>query len=428
MSTYQQERREDRRQEYQARIDAEAARAEQTRKDKEAADERRAARQREEDERNARLAKSRRADKAADRKAKQATRAERRAARREALTPANVYRLGTLALVTASALGSLPAQILHFLHIDAMLLPLPLSIEGAAWVFAAGVAFADARKLPGWVRWLLRVFILAAAGFAANINYGYGKSLPGLSEGEATTAGIGLAAVSLLGPLMFEIRQWVSTLDEKTGSAEDKARRKAEKKAAKEAAAHLKARRNDHKKIAREADRLLSALPLGSITPEEAFATAWEIENGATAGFTAKTFARATHSKVELGAAWELGEHVRPELLRNGLMAAAMNPLGRKLGDRLATLGKTVPVTDRPASDASNVTSMSDKSSQRAAQMPTNFRATKGGTEDGSIKEQRSKPTPPVRRKGDSLPQHPAARAAAAETARRSSVSATVGK
>ncbi|MBD2830734.1 hypothetical protein ID875_32725 [Streptomyces globisporus] len=219
MSTYREERRadaaaqaererEDRRLEVEAQLKAREIKAEQQRANAAAAEERKAARQREADERAARLAKQARSDKQAAKKAKQAARAERRAARQKALTPGNVYRTGTLALVTASALGSMPAQILHFADMSAMLLPLPFAIEGAAWVMAAGVAYADERGLPGWVRWALRALVLAAAGFAASINYGYGKSIEGLSEADQTTAGIGLAAVSLLGPLLFEVRQW----------------------------------------------------------------------------------------------------------------------------------------------------------------------------------------------------------------------------
>lgn len=340
MSTYQEERRADRAAVAEQAREDRRLEAEQKRRDQEAADERRAARQREADEREARLAKQARADKSAGRRAKQAARAERRAARQAALTPGNVYRTGTLALVVASALGSLPAQVMHFAGISPMLLPLPLAIEGAAWVFAAGVAFADARRLPGWVRWLLRGFILAAAGFAATINYSYGRSLHGLTHGQATTAALGLAAVSLLGPLLFEIRQWVSTLDEKTGTAEDKARRKAEGKAEKERREHLARRRKHHKDIAEEADRLLSAAPYGSLSEEEAFATAWRIHRGTEPGMSPELYATATNSRVQLGAAFELGEHVRPELLRAGLMAAALNPFPTAF----RTLGSVTPI------------------------------------------------------------------------------------
>lgn len=336
--------REDRRLEVEAQLKARELKAEQQRADAAAAEERKAARQREADERAARLAKQSRSDKQAAKKVKQAARAERKAARQQSLTPGNVYRTGTLALVTASALGSMPAQILHFAHMSPMLLPLPFAIEGAAWVMAAGVAYADERGLPGWVRWALRGFVLAAAGFAASINYGYGKNIAGLSEADQTTAGIGLAAVSLLGPLLFEVRQWVGTLSAKTGTAEEKKRRREEKKAEAQRREHLARRRKDHKDIAKEADRLLSAMPYGAITEEEAFSTAWQIKHGAQQGLSADVFSRVTNARVQLGAAFELGEHVRPELVRSGMLASAYNPLPGRLAQGIPTLGPSVPL------------------------------------------------------------------------------------
>lgn len=209
---------------------------------------------------------------------------------------------------------------------------------------AAGVAYADERGLPGWVRWALRGFVLAAAGFAASINYSYGAQMEGLSEGDATTAGIGLAAVSLLGPLLFEVRQWVGTLSAKTGTAEEKKRRREEKKTEAERQEHLARRRKHHKDIAEEADRLLSALPLGSITEEEAFGAAWQIKKGTQQGLSAEIFAQVTDARVQLGAAFELGEHVRPELVRAGMLARLYNPLPGRLSEGIPSLGPTVPV------------------------------------------------------------------------------------
>ncbi|MFE7056053.1 hypothetical protein ACFVAO_12645 [Streptomyces californicus] len=398
MSTYREERRadaaaqaerdrEDRRLEVEAQLKAREIKAEQQRANAAAAEERKAARQREADERAARLAKQARADKQAAKKAKQAARAERKAARQQALTPGNVYRTGTLALVTASALGSMPAQILHFADMSAMLLPLPFAIEGAAWVMAAGVAYADERGLPGWVRWALRALVLAAAGFAASINYGYGKSIEGLSEADQTTAGIGLAAVSLLGPLLFEVRQWVGTLSAKTGTAEEKKRRREEKKAEAERREHLARRRKDHKDIALEADRLLSALPYGEITEEEAFATAWRIKRGAEPGLSAEVYADATNARVALGAAFELGEHVRPELVRAGMLASLYNPLPGRPAQGIQTLGPSVPIPalQRPSEGATALAGIgaygsegaSEKAREKATQNP-------GGNTDGN--------------------------------------------
>ncbi|MFF3300809.1 hypothetical protein [Streptomyces sp. NPDC002908] len=263
-----------------------AAEAEQRRIDQAAVETLRVERVRAADERAARLREQQRAEKDAVRK----VRAERRAEMGASLTAGNVYRKGTLALVAASALGSLPAQVLHFVGISPMLLPLPLAIEGAAWVMAAGVAYADERGLPGWVRWFLRLLVVAAAGFAATINYDYGSNLSGLSPSDARAAGIGLAAVTLLGPVLFEIRQWVTNLSGQTGDEHDKARR-----------VHDRKRRRQHHAVARLADRLVSAAPFGVLSFEDAFAHAWEIETGtSTPGMSPKLHRRAARSVAEL--------------------------------------------------------------------------------------------------------------------------------
>ncbi|MGW4491343.1 hypothetical protein [Streptomyces sp. NPDC004376] len=270
----------------EARADR-ATQAEQRRLDAAAAERRRQDRQRADDERAARLDAQRAADKARHR-------AERAARRERMLTPQNVYRVGTLALVVASGLASLPAQILHFVGISPMLLPLPLSLEGAAWVMAAGVAFADSRRLAAWVRWLLRLFVVAAASFAASVNYGYGVDLSGLSPAERSTAGIGLAAVTLLGPLLFEVRQWVCTL---AASDDDTPEARAARR-------HERLRRRHHRSVARTADRLMSAAPLGTLPTEDAWARAWAIETGADCpGMTPRLHRRAVQSAAALEAA-----------------------------------------------------------------------------------------------------------------------------
>ncbi|MFJ4531095.1 hypothetical protein [Streptomyces nigrescens] len=260
LSTYRQEQRAD-----------DAAKAEQRRLDASAAEERRAERRRGEDERAARLRQQARQDREADRAARRQRRQERAEARSAALTPENIYRRGTLGLVTASGLASLPAQVLHFVGISPLLLPLPLALEGAAWVMAAGVAYADARNLPGWARWMLRSLVLGCAAFAAYINYGYGLSLVdhGLSEQDASTVGAGLAAVTILGPAVFEIRQWVSTIAAAVGSAEERDRRR-----------HAARRRRHHRKVLRVANRLVSAAPFGALPAEDAWGRAWAIVHG----------------------------------------------------------------------------------------------------------------------------------------------------
>lgn len=268
-----------------------AAEAEQRRLDADAAAERRAKSRALED---ARRRENAAADKAGRRAEKQQARRDRAARRKERAqswtkntTPEVIYRRGTLALVTASALASLPAQVMHFVAISAVLLPLPFALEGAAWVMAAGVAYADSKHLPAWVRWLLRILCLTAAGYAASINYQYGLT-------KAPAAGYGLAAVSLLGPLFFEVRQWVMTLSAGARTPE-------QKKEAKARAKHTKRRKRHHKDVVRAAERLVSAAPFGALALEDAFRTAWRIANGvATPGMTPALHAQAARSRTAL--------------------------------------------------------------------------------------------------------------------------------
>ncbi|MFG3123681.1 hypothetical protein ACGFYO_16930 [Streptomyces sp. NPDC048201] len=365
MSAYREELRADR-----------AAQAEQRRLDAAAADERRAERERAADERAARLREQTRADQAAERQVRERRRQERADRRALALVPERVYRTGTLALVVASGLASLPAQVAHFAGISLALLPLPFALEGAAWVMAAGVAYADSRQAPVWVRWLLRVLVAGCAAFAASVNYGYGRHLEGLSASDAHAAGVGLAAVTLLGPLVFEIRQWVSTL-----TARDEHARAARR--------HATRRRRHHRAVHRLAARLVSAAPHGALPAEEAWAQAWEVVHGPCApGMTPALEHRARHAATRL--------------------AEARTPGPDEIGRRIKA-GLERPLFVLPS--ASNVVPIRAAKPQVASQMPP----VSGNGSKGSAK----KSAPPRRRKGDTPTYHRAARSAAADTARR---------
>ncbi|MGW9401448.1 hypothetical protein [Streptomyces sp. NPDC055642] len=362
----------------QRRLDKAAA-ADQKRKDADADAERTLKLRAAEDERRR---SNRQADKAEARAEKVQKRREKRERRRERAqawtkntTPGVVYRRGTLALVIASALASLPAQIMHFVGVSAMLLPLPFALEGAAWVMAAGVAYADEKRLPAWVRWLLRGLCLTAAGYAASINYSYGAHID-------PAVGYGLAAVTLLGPLFFEVRQWVSTL---TVDGGEKKRRGQEKARAK----HEQRRRKDHKDVVKLAERLVSAAPFGSLQFEDAFIAAWEIFYGtATPGMTP-----AMHAQ---------------QLASRRALADAMDEAN---GAPISTRGRLLQMLH----PAPSVLISQPGSSQVATQVPP----TPAKPSEAPSKRPRSKPTPPRRRKGDTAPFHPLAKVAAADTARR---------
>jgi hypothetical protein len=302
-------------------------------------------------------------------------RRQARAARREkTLTPGNVYRKGTLGLVAASALASLPAQVAHFVSVSLMLLPLPFALEGAAWVMAAGVAYADERKLAAWVRWLLRALSMGAAGYAAHINYAYGAQ-------SNSSVAWGLAGVTVMGPAVFEIRQWVSTL---SAAAVDPKKRAEETKRA----AHEKRRRRDHKDVVQLARKLVSAAPYGALAFEEAFASAWEILHGTrTPGMTPELHAKAHASRKALAAAFDKANG-SPASVR-GRLIEVLHPVAIK---RTESDGKSQVVTDLPP--------VSKKPAEKAPK----------GT--------RRQPPPHRRSKGDALPFHPLAKSQAAETAR----------
>jgi hypothetical protein len=283
-----------------------------------------------------REAKKERREEEAQRRRDKAARRQARAARREkTLTPGNVYRKGTLLLVTLSALASLPAQVIHFVQIYWMLFPIGPAVEGAAWVMAAGVAYADERKLPVWVRWLLRALSLSAAAFAANINYKYGLSLTehGVSETNARVAGIGLAAVTLLGPLFFEVRQWVLTL---TAAATDPKKRAEEKARAR----HEKKRGKKFKRVAARQQQLLLAAPFGTLKPEDAWVRAWWDIEGAPVSVTANVIADRLDAEADVSAVLVQAEQTPERVAVELLLADLFGPNGGDGGGSGTFTGK----------------------------------------------------------------------------------------
>lgn len=353
----------------QRRLDKAAA-ADQKRKDADAAVQRTLKLRAAEDERRR---ANRKADKAEARAEKQQQRRDKRERRRERAQawakntrPGIVYQRGTLALVIASALASLPAQVDHFASISLMLLPLPFALEGAAWVMAAGVAYADEKGLPAWVRWLLRGLCLTAAGYAASINWQYGAHID-------PAVGYGLAAVTLLGPLFFEVRQWVSTLTFDTAEKKKRAEAKARAK-------HEKQRRKDHKDVVKLAERLVSAAPYGSLALEDAFTAAWEIFYGtSTPGMTPAMHAQLLASRQSLAAAMD--EANGAPISTRGRLLQMLHPAPSVL---VSQPGSSQVASDLPPSSGKP---------QKAAQ--------KGGRK-----------APPLHRrsKNDSVPFHPIAK------------------
>lgn len=331
-----------------------------------------------------------RADKAQARRDK-ALRKQARAAKREKnLTPGNVYRKGTLVLVTLSALAAIPAQVAYFAKKSLMLLPVPFALEGAAWVMAAGVAYADEKKLPAWVRWLLRAFCLSAAAFAARINYIHGSE-------QGPLVGWGLAAVTMLGPLYFEVRQWVLTLS----AAISDPRKRAEEKAR---AKHDRKRRRHHRDVAKVADRLVSAAPYGTLKSEDAWTRAWAIVHGTTEpGMTSRMHAAAVRSAAALAAA-QVPAPLDEKTIRQRIVALLRRPSPSPAKPPVYVLPSPSPAGLRVA-----------KKQQVVTDLPP---ASKSGDKT-PVKAARRKPPLHRRTKNDALPFHPITKPLAAETARK---------
>ncbi|MFH9244689.1 hypothetical protein ACH4LK_04545, partial [Streptomyces lydicus] len=206
-----------------------------------------------------------------------------------------------------------------------------------------------------------------------------GQHLPGLSPADATAAGWGLAAVTVLGPVVFEIRQWVSTLAAR--DEDERARRK-----------HAAGRRRKNRGVHRVADRLVYAAPFGTLPAEDAWRRAWSIVHGPTTpGMTPEYEQRAVSSDLRLQEA----RTPSPEVVARRAKAR----VGRQL---YALPGGAQNAAHKPAKP------------QLTIQVPP--------APKKSVKAPRKRPTPPRRRKGDSPRFHPAARAVAADTARRTPV------
>ncbi|MFF0838254.1 DUF2637 domain-containing protein [Streptomyces sp. NPDC003344] len=225
-------------------------------------------------------------------------------------------------------------------------------LEGTAWALTfMGKQAEDAGRPAG----KYRVATWVTAFLAAAVNYWHwSEALP-----EQTWVAVVFAASSLIAIYLWDMKTHGSHGKTKEERRREKARRQ-----------HLKDRRKHHKDIADEADRLVSALPFEAVTDEEAFATAWRIRKGAEPGLSAEVYAAATDARVQLGAAFELGEHVRPELVRAGMLASLYNPLPHRLSEGIPTLGPSLPLPalQRPSQGATALAGIGMYGSEAASE------------------------------------------------------------
>ncbi|MFJ2098380.1 hypothetical protein ACIOHR_14420 [Streptomyces anulatus] len=181
-------------------------------------------------------------------------------------------------------------------------------LEGGAWAITfMGKQAEDAGREPR----KYRIGTWVVATVAAAVNFWHGL--------EAYAAHPWVAFV-LGASSLFAIYIW----DLKTHGSHGKTRE--QKRADKARCAHVSARRKHHPRIVEQAIKLQAALPYGTLDDEAAFAAAWRIHTGAEPGLSAELYATATNAVLQLGAAFELGDNVRDELLETGFKAARLNP------------------------------------------------------------------------------------------------------
>ncbi|MFI9121042.1 hypothetical protein ACIGW0_16815 [Streptomyces bikiniensis] len=306
MSSYREDRRadraaeraqdrEDRRLELEAAAQREQLQAEERRKDAEAK------RRQEQADRKAKLA---------EKQAKKAAAAAKRAKLLRWLK-ANPATLFVAFVMVASIVPAILSQIgaLTGASVAAPMAGLLAAmLEGGAWAITfMGKQAEDGGREPR----KYRIGTWAAATVAAAVNFWHGLE----TYGEHPWVAFVLGASSL-----FAIYIW----DLKTHGSHGKTRE--QKQADKARRAHVSARRKHHPQIVEQAVKLQAALPFGALDDEAAFAAAWRIHTGAEPGLSAQLYATATEAVLSLGAAFELGDNVREELLETGFKAARLNP------------------------------------------------------------------------------------------------------
>ncbi len=316
--------REDMRLKLEAQLKAKEIEAEQKRKDAEA-----------KAEQARKDAEAKRRQELADKRARAQEKERKQAARRAKVAKAtrwfnqNPVTVFVGFVMVCSIVPAVISQVGALAHAGVFVLLAALlsaMLEGTAWALTfMGKQAEDAGRPAGKYRMATWVtaFLAAAVNF-----WHWSQALP-----KQTWVAVVFAASSLIAIYLWDMKTHGSHGKTKEERRREKARRQ-----------HLADRRKHHKDIAAEADRLLSALPFESLSEEEAFAAAWRIKKGAEPGLSAEIYADATNARVALGAAFELGEHVRPELVRAGMLASLYNPLPHRLSEGIPTLGPTLPL------------------------------------------------------------------------------------
>ncbi|MEU6552087.1 hypothetical protein ABZ915_17650 [Streptomyces sp. NPDC046915] len=235
-------------------------------------------------------------------------------------------------------LAALPAQISYFLGLHRKddtnsgpawtLAPIPFFLELLAWVGVMGTRWAHRKGLPRWPFWILTGALASIAGYI-NLAHGRGEYGP--------VAGWALAATSVIGPLLAEVRQFLESKAAEDGR--DLKQRAQDRRAARE---EVKARRAQEEVWAtedrdredefpdefKEFRRIMIAHPTGAISREVAWERAWDTCNALPLSVTAGSLAAREVARVAIEALLEDADRSPESVAVDLFLSHAFNPNG----------------------------------------------------------------------------------------------------
>lgn len=232
-------------------------------------------------------------------KDEQAKRKEQRREQRD--ENGTTFKILVNAAMALGLLAALPAQISYFLGLHRKddpnsgpawtLTPIPFFLELLAWVGVMGTRWAHRKGLPRWPFWILTAALASIAGW---INLAHGATEYG------PVAGWALAATSVIGPLLAEVRQFLESKAAEDGR--DLKQRARDRRAARETAraerererierAEDERRQNLFEDEFAEFERIMAAHPTGGISREAAWVQAWDTKHGLPLSITAESLA-----------------------------------------------------------------------------------------------------------------------------------------
>ncbi|MEV6854744.1 hypothetical protein AB0M89_13155 [Streptomyces microflavus] len=269
--------------------------------------------------------------------------AELKARRREASADnGTAFKRIVNVAVVLGLLAALPAQLSYFLTLHKegeknpgtawLLGPIPFFLELLAWVGVLGTRWAHRKGLPRWPFWILTASLASVAGY---INLAHGTDEYGI------VAGVALAATSVIGPVLAEVRDFLEgRAAADTRSLEQRAAAKAAaKKQARERRALAKVHEAEDKRRKElfkqefaEYERIIVAHPTGAISREAAWQQAWDNIHLLPLATTADTLAGREEARAAINAVLSNADRTPESEAVDRLLAEIFRPDGGDSG------------------------------------------------------------------------------------------------